>query len=268
MSVLDVPGAQLYYETRGSGPLLIMIPGASGDARTFSAVGGYLAERYTVVTYDRRGFSRSPLHGAQDYARRLVVDADDVVRLIEHHGVETATVFGTSSGAVVAATVLSRHPAIVDALVMYEPATMTLLPDGSSELELIEQFYQLYRDEGVVPALEQFRERNLAPGDRAFLAKAPETSSEHRHANATYWFERELRQYPAAELDSDALQRLRDRVVLMVGADSRGYPTYRVNVELGRRLGRPVRETPGGHVACVSHPVEFSRNLQHALVDA
>jgi len=28
MSTLDVPGAQLYYETHGSGPLMIMIPGA------------------------------------------------------------------------------------------------------------------------------------------------------------------------------------------------------------------------------------------------
>lgn len=267
MSVLDVPGAQLYFETRGSGPLLIMIPGASGDARTFSAVGGYLAEYYTVVTYDRRGFSRSPLHGAQEYAHRLAVDADDVVRLIEHHGVDAATVFGTSSGAVVAATVLSRHPAIVDTLVMYEPATMTLLPDGSSELELIEQLYQLYRDEGVVPALQQFRERNLTPGDRAFLARAPETSSEHRHANATYWFERELRQYPSTELDLDTLDRYGDRIVLLAGEASRGYPTYRVNVEFGRRLGRPVIETSGGHVACASHPVEVSRTLQHALVE-
>lgn len=28
MSILDVPGARLYYETHGSGPLMIMIPGA------------------------------------------------------------------------------------------------------------------------------------------------------------------------------------------------------------------------------------------------
>ncbi|MFJ5304218.1 hypothetical protein [Streptomyces sp. NPDC088350] len=36
MSVLDVPGAQLYHEKRGSGPPLLMIPGASVHGRVFA----------------------------------------------------------------------------------------------------------------------------------------------------------------------------------------------------------------------------------------
>ena len=35
MSILDVPGARLYYETHGSGPLLLMVPGAAGQADPF-----------------------------------------------------------------------------------------------------------------------------------------------------------------------------------------------------------------------------------------
>lgn len=268
MSVLDVPGAQLYYETRGSGPLLIMVPGATGDARTFTAVSEYLAEHYTVLTYDRRGFSRSPLDGPQDYDYRLATDADDVARLIEHLGGGAATVFGTSSGAVIALTVLTRHPSAIDALVAYEPASMTLLPDATSELKLIDQLYDLYRSRGVVPALQHFHERNLTPNDREFLASVAEPSMEHRHANATYWFGRELRQYPTAELDLDTLRTHADRIVLLVGDDSRGYPPYQVNVELGRKLGRPVTETPGGHTACGSNPAELSRTLQKLLLDA
>jgi hypothetical protein len=34
MSILTVPGAQLSYEVSGSGPLLILIPGASGKCTT------------------------------------------------------------------------------------------------------------------------------------------------------------------------------------------------------------------------------------------
>lgn len=264
MSVLDVPGAQLYYETRGSGPLLIMIPGATGDARTFTAIGEYLAEHYTVLTYDRRGFSRSPLDGPQDYDQRLVTDADDVARLIEHHG-GSATVFGTSSGAVIALTVLARHPSAVIMLAAYEPASMTLLPDAASELEFIDQLYDLYRSQGVVPALQRFHERNLTPSDREFLTGSAEPGMQHRHANTTYWFERELRQYPAAELDLDILSTHSDRIVLLAGDDSRGYPPYQANVELGRKLDLSVVETPGGHVACGSHPAEFSRTLQELL---
>ncbi len=35
MSTLKVPGAQLYYEASGDGPLLILIPGAKGEGEVF-----------------------------------------------------------------------------------------------------------------------------------------------------------------------------------------------------------------------------------------
>jgi pimeloyl-ACP methyl ester carboxylesterase len=63
MSILEVPGARLHYETRGSGPLMLMVPGASGEAGIFKQVTEHLAAHYTVLTYDRRGFSRSQLDG-------------------------------------------------------------------------------------------------------------------------------------------------------------------------------------------------------------
>src|SRR5581483_7055824 len=84
MSILPVPGAQLSYEVSGSGPLLILIPGASGTGESFRPLAAHLISRYQMVIYDRRGFSQSKLDGPQDYAHRLAVDADDVRRLIEH----------------------------------------------------------------------------------------------------------------------------------------------------------------------------------------
>ncbi|MHB8599982.1 MAG: alpha/beta fold hydrolase [Ktedonobacteraceae bacterium] len=65
---------------------------------------------YQVVTYDRRGFSRSHLEGSQDYDHRLSADTDDVRRLIEHLTDKPATVFGNSSGAIVALEVLIHAP--------------------------------------------------------------------------------------------------------------------------------------------------------------
>src|SRR5215467_3991788 len=58
-----VPGANLHYEVRGSGPILLLIHPAGGDARAFDAIAGKLAGRYTVMAYDRRGLSRSRLGG-------------------------------------------------------------------------------------------------------------------------------------------------------------------------------------------------------------
>src|SRR5574341_1969259 len=83
MSTLTVPGAKLYYEVSGEGPLLIMIPGVAGTGEVFRPLTGPLAKRYQVVTYDRRGFSRSELDGPQDYDHRLDTDVADVGHLIE-----------------------------------------------------------------------------------------------------------------------------------------------------------------------------------------
>src|SRR5437764_10891811 len=129
MGILDVPGARLYYETHGNGPLMVMVPGATGEAGSFTMVTEHLAAHYTVVTYDRRGFSRSRLDGPQDYDQRLATDADDVRRLIEHVSDEPATVFGSSSGGVVVLAVLAHYPSVVRTLVPFQPAAVRQLPD-------------------------------------------------------------------------------------------------------------------------------------------
>src|SRR5688500_6400579 len=54
-ATLNVPGATLYYEVWGSGPLLLVIPGGPQDAGVFSEIARALADRYTVVPYDPRG---------------------------------------------------------------------------------------------------------------------------------------------------------------------------------------------------------------------
>jgi pimeloyl-ACP methyl ester carboxylesterase len=262
-SSLEVSSAHLYYETHGSGPVMLMVPGAGGTADTFRRVTEHLAAHYTVVVYDRRGFSRSKLDGPQDYAHRLETDADDVRRLIEHLSDEPATLFGSSSGGIIVLKVLSRHPSVVRTLVPHEPPAMRLLTDGQKWLDFFFGVYDLYRQSGIEPALEKFREQAFPESDRQAMARVPK--SEYTLANATYWFEHELRQYPAVDLDLDALKAHADRIVLMAGRESRGYPTYEVNVELGKKLGRKLIELPGGHIGFNSQPAEFAREFVQAV---
>jgi pimeloyl-ACP methyl ester carboxylesterase len=200
MTILEVPGARLYYETHGHGPLLIMVPGASGVADSFRPIAAHLAVHYTVVLYDRRGFSRSRLDGPQDYPHRLQTDADDVRRLIEHVGDAPATVFGASSGGIVVLELLTRHPAVASMLVSFEPPAVLQLPDGQKWVDFFHAVYDLYRHAGIGPATQMFRERAFPETDRRVMAQAPKNE-----ANAIYWFEHELRQYPAVQLDLDVL---------------------------------------------------------------
>jgi pimeloyl-ACP methyl ester carboxylesterase len=226
----------------------------------------HLTAHYTVVTYDRRGFSRSQLDRPQDYDHRLETDADDVRRLIEHLNDEPALVFGASSGGVVVLKALTHHPFVVRTLVPFEPAAVRQLPDGQKWLDFFVGLYDLYRQSGMEPALKKFREQAFAESDRQVMAHAMDPkNSEYILANATYWFEHELRQYPAVDLDLDALTAHADRIVPAAGRESRGYPCYEVNVELAKKLGRDLIELPGGHVGYVTQPAEFAHEFVQAL---
>lgn len=162
MSTLKVPGANLYYEVSGEGPLLIIIPGAAGTGQVFQSLVGLFAERYQVVAYERRGFSRSKLDGPQDYDHRMATDADDIRRLIEQLTDKHALVFGNSSGATVALEVPSRYPERVDTVFAHEPPVVNLLPDAAKWIAFFDEVYAIYRQLGVGSPWQAARARRRA----------------------------------------------------------------------------------------------------------
>src|SRR5262249_24245163 len=100
MSTLDVPGAILHYESQGIGPVLVLIPGANGEAGIFKPLADALQDAFTVVRYDRRGFSDSRLTNAQEEGDcRLTADGNDIASLLAHLvGAGKGFVLGNSSG--------------------------------------------------------------------------------------------------------------------------------------------------------------------------
>jgi hypothetical protein len=140
------------------------------------------------------------------------------------------------------------------------------LPDGQKWVDFFFGIYDLYRQSGMESALQKFREHTFAEPDRQVMAHAIDLKNGEIRANATYWFERELRQYPAVDLNLDALQGYANRIVLAAGRESRGYPTYEVSAELAKKLGRDLIELPGGHTGYAAHPTEFAREFVQALV--
>lgn len=269
--MLALDGADLYYEVRGAGPALLIIPTGNGDAEPFWPLADMLADRYTVITYDRRGFSRSPVHGPVVDALRVERDAADARALVAQLGRGSAHVFGSSSGAIVALTLLERHPDHVLTLVCHEPPLASLLPDADRWLTFYQDLYAIYRREGVRKARDIFRatvgmsgetrppkETELPPDRLAEML-------ERIRRNQEFWFEHEVRSYPAARPDLVALKAVSGRLVLAGGNDSRGHFPYRPNAVLAERLGLGIEHFPGGHVGYVTHPFDFAAKLDEVL---
>jgi pimeloyl-ACP methyl ester carboxylesterase len=158
MSTLEVPGAILHYETQGSGPVLVLIPGANGEAGIFQPLADALQDAFTVVRYDRRGFSDSRMTGAQEEGdRRLATDGRDVAGLLTHlGGAGTGFVFGNSSGAVVAMKFLLDHPNTAVKVIAHEPPSSKSCPtrtggeNSSTQLRRVRQRRHAGGDDDVV----------------------------------------------------------------------------------------------------------------------
>ncbi|MET8157489.1 alpha/beta fold hydrolase [Sphaerisporangium sp. NPDC005289] len=153
-NTLKAPGATLYYEVRGEGPVLLLICGGVYDAAGYAGLAGRLAERYTVVTYDRRGNGRSPLDGAPEH-QSVEVHGDDAGRVLTAVGVTAerpAHVFGNSSGAEIGLELATRHPELVRTLVAHEPPVFDLLPDRDHWRAVVDQVEKVFTEEGVEAA--------------------------------------------------------------------------------------------------------------------
>jgi pimeloyl-ACP methyl ester carboxylesterase len=267
--LFNVPGARLYYETRGSGPVLLLIVGGSGDASTFHRSADLLADRYQVITYERRGFSRSPLDGPVP-EQRLTTDGDDAHRLLAQVTDEPAHVFGSSSGAIVSLDLATRYPDQIRSVIAHEPPLVNLLPDGDRWLAVMDKVYDTYRESGVDAAVQKFGEAMGVASPMAALAgriPPPEVADmiARIKLNLVFWLENEVRQYPRYIPDVAALKAMSDRIVLGSGLDSQDRFPYRPNAVLAEQLGLPIAMFAGGHVGYATHPAEFAARLHDVL---
>ena len=267
-----VPGARLYTETRGAGPLLLLVVGGNGDPGVFSGVADRLAGDFTVVTYARRGFARSPVDGPVDDAGRIAADAGDAAALIAGHGGGPARVFGSSSGAIVTLELVTRHPDLVSTAVVHEPPILELLDDPGAWADRFAGIFATYQTAGLWPAMAQFGQAvglqagPAAPPPGAGAAHETAAMLARAEENMRFWREHEFRQYPAYHPDLDALAPA-GKIVPACGRDSRekGNMPFLPVVTLARRLGRDIAEFPGGHVGYAEQPGDFAARLGRLL---
>ncbi len=260
---LEVPGARLYYEVQGSGPTLIFIGHPMGVAG-FATIARLLAEDYTVVTYDPRGFAGSTIdHADQDAEPDLL--ADDARRLLEAVGTAPAHVFGSSGGAVTGLALVARHPAHVETFVAHEAPLTLLLPEAEEAAAGIRDVYDTYRRAGAGPAWQRFFAFTGMAMPSQPQSASPEPPSPEAVATSERFFAHGLLPIALYEPDLSALEAAPGRVLAGGGIASRGEFAQRAAVALAERLGTALVEFPGGHAGFASDPTDFAAVLRRTL---
>ncbi|MEV0388373.1 alpha/beta hydrolase [Nonomuraea sp. NPDC050643] len=262
---LDVPGAKLYFEVRGTGPALLIILGGGSDAAMAGPLAEALAGGFTVITYDRRGAARSPLTG-RPAEQRVGEHADDALRLLEAAGSTPAHVFATHSGALIALDLLARHPERVRRLVAHEPPAFDLLPDAAHWRRLAQEAVDVCRREGIGPAMRKFGEEtgvSAPPEPNPGLPQWVRDMLTRMSANMETSLLYEMRSFSTFIPDARAL---RDApLVLASGADTRGRLMHRATLAVAEHLGLEPAELPGDYVGYLRSPSEFATALRDLL---
>lgn len=284
ISTLDVPGASLYYEVRGAGPVLLLICGGVYDAAAYAPLANQLSDTYTVVTYDRRGNSRSRIDGPPR-PQQIETHAEDAARVLWEVGVDAARpayVFGNSSGATIAVALASRHPDLVRAVVAHEPPLFSLLPDRDRLYELLDRVEASFATQGAEAAMAEFsaglaggqeaagadQSERMPGGDEVPPGEPPPEVAEmmaRMSANLPFFIGYEVPSFSRYEPDLDAVAGTDVVVVPAAGVDSVGEPPHRGALALAERLGVPAVQFPGDHGGFGTDPAAFAQAIRAEL---
>jgi len=263
---LRVPGATLHYEVRGTGPVLLLIPGGPADAGGFAPIRNVLSDRYTVVTYDPRGLSRSPLDG-EPQDTTVQTFAHDAHQLLASLGTDPAYVLGDSGGALVGLELVSQHPEQVRVLVAHEPPLTRLLDDADEHAKFAREVYDTYRSEGVSPAMGKFAAGAGLDQDppQPPVDPTPEMAEAMARMQGNLDFFLGYMWLPLGDYTPD-ISRLRSLpITVAVGEASEGQLAYRATLALAEQLGKEPTVFPGGHSGIGSQPEAFAGRLHEVL---
>jgi pimeloyl-ACP methyl ester carboxylesterase len=135
MTLLDVDGASLYYETDGrpGDPALLLIHAGIAHLRMWDPQIAALSAHHFVVRFDTRGFGGTTTDDVP-FSNRA-----DVAALLDHLDIAAATVVGASRGGGIAIDLALDSPARVLGLV-----TIGSGPSGHPAVQLTDREEQLF----------------------------------------------------------------------------------------------------------------------------
>jgi pimeloyl-ACP methyl ester carboxylesterase len=263
----EANGAHLYYETRGVGPSLLLIPGGAVDATHFAAVADLLANDFRTVTYDRRGTGKSP-RPAGWHSTSISEQADDVAGLIEALGLAPCAVWGGSLGGVILLELLIRRPELVRAALVHEPPLFGVLDDGEQLAKgLLESAAHAIRDNAV---RDEFRNHARQSVGDAFSTLAL-GARERMFSNAEVFFDLEVPAVATYRRDlvsaSGAPRRIGIPFVAMADPANQGTPPFRAAKWLAHQFNTEFCDLPGGHMPYATQPGTTAAAIRNILTE-
>jgi pimeloyl-ACP methyl ester carboxylesterase len=119
MPLLPRNGVELYYETHGNGPALLLTHGFAATSEMWREQVAPLSRRHTLVLWDMRGHGRT-VAPADDAFYSEAETVADMAAILDAVGVKRAIVGGLSLGGYMSLAFYGAHPERVTALLVID----------------------------------------------------------------------------------------------------------------------------------------------------
>ena len=252
MPTTSVRDTTLYCARTGTGPQLVFIHGMCGDADVWRGQVDRLADRFTCITYDRRGHTRSA-PGTEPES--VETHAGDAAALIEAMHLSRPVVVGSSGGARIAVELARTRPELIAGVILSEPPIFTLEPEAGQAFmsEIGSVVAPAAKSGGPRAAVDAFFPL-VCPGLWSQLAEA---GRERLRANGHMM----LAEFAGRPYVLDRTQAAGIDVPTLVIAGTTSHPALRaIAGTLARTLpdARLVELDGSGHVTYFERPDEFA----------
>lgn len=240
---------------------MLCIPGAGGDAGAFERLATALSNEFTVVTYDRRGNSRSPK--PKGWSKTSADEqANDAVALLQALDLVPTVILSNSLGAIIALNLLIRYPQLVRGVVLNEPPMFSVLSNSQEvEASLQSSIQSAMAAGGLQSGMEAFL--RLAIGSAVYDRLDPQIR-ERLLGNAETFFGMELGPVGHYVPDETELAAVKVQVLVLMGRDS-APPFREACTWLAKHLLCDLAEIAGGHTPQYELPEELAETVRPFL---
>ena len=257
-------GASIKVWHQGDGSLLILIQGGGGDGARFNEAIPSLSRHYKVATYDRRGNGESAV--SKPRMLNPIESARDVTAIIKALGYAKASLFGTSSGGLIALQVAESYPEYVDRIVIHEIPITSILPDESiARVDSGYAVFQTYIEKGAEAALQHFRSSITGTPSPPSPAEVPKVEQAPSH-RLDYFFRYEFLIFIIYTPNLSRVRASGVPIATVEGVESKGvFHATSAQVQSEILNCRHV-VWPGAHAMFVTHPEVFAEELHKTLL--
>jgi pimeloyl-ACP methyl ester carboxylesterase len=204
-------GISWHVEQSGSGPHILLIPSGEGDCHSFTTLATLLSPTFTVTTFDMPGFSRSLAPASSFRNLTIFVIADQIISLMDKLSISSATMYGSSSGGLIAIASLLKYNERVERIIIHE-IPLNVRPELKSWCQLPES------ENAKIVANCKHIFANVMNENKSAWENLGSEFHARLEVNYVTWLKNYVRMVEEAELDKEDLKKKRQKVSWTVGA--------------------------------------------------